>query len=270
MRQQQVLMNDPEYREAMRMQHRMGLLQSHPDLARELGISTAQANQLLDLLAEQQLQSMQNMRPFTAGAGADPTAMAEMQRKAEERNRANQAEIAQVIGDDGLQRWQDYQNTMGSRYRVRQLSSAFEAAGIPLREDQQQPLRQALAEHERQMRLESQTYATQTSQPNSMTPEERLKSREEQLDRLAQTYERARNSVSGILSAEQMETYERLHQQELTLQRAQLRVQRAQIEAAGSDTGASEAGAVFVASGIAFGDTVVMPAEAAISVKMPD
>ncbi|HEY5807209.1 MAG TPA: hypothetical protein VIT67_04540, partial [Povalibacter sp.] len=150
MRRQQALLKDPEYREAMRMQHRMSLSQAYPDLARELGLPQEQVNRLLDLLTDQQLRSMEESRSVEAMAQSDPAAIAELQREGEERQRAQQAEIAQVLGPDGLERWQEYQNSMGSRYRVRQLSGALDAAGIPLRDDQQQALQRTLAEHELQ------------------------------------------------------------------------------------------------------------------------
>ena len=42
---------------------------------------------------------------------------------------------------------------------------------------------------------------------------------------------RSRAAVSHILSTEQMQIYQRMHESELTLQRAQLRLQRANAEA---------------------------------------
>lgn len=228
MRRQQALMNDPEYREAMRMQQRMALSEAYSDLARELGLPQEQVNRLLDLLADQQMRSMEAMRPLEAVAQADPAAIDDMRRRAEERQRTMQAEIAQVLGPDGMQRWQDYQNSMGSRSRVRQLSGVLEAAGIPLREDQQQALQRVLADHEQQVRQEAASNSP-LAKRGSMTTEAWLQQREDQLDRQAQIYERARNAASGVLSTEQLDVYRQLQERELTMQRAQLRVQRAQM-----------------------------------------
>lgn len=228
-RQQQALMNDPEYREAMRTQHRMGLNQSYPDLAEELGLSAEQANRFLDLLVDQQLRFSQDADAFS-GRPSDPTQIAEMQRKAEERHRANQAEIAALLGDGGMQQWQEYQQTMGSRFRIRQLSSALEGTGSPLTPDQAKPLRQALAQREKQMMQEMQRNPPQWP-TGKITASDRLKLEEDQLERMEEANKRTRAAVSHILTSDQLEAYERMHEQELKMQRAHLRIQRAQIEA---------------------------------------
>lgn len=248
MQRERELMNDPEYREAMRTQQRMGLTQMHPDLAAELGVSPQEANRLLDLLAEQQLRSMQDSRWFDPETRSDPNAMSEFQRKMEERQRTDRAEIAQLLGNEVLTRWDDYQNTQSSRFRVRQLSSALEAAGMPLQQEQQRQLRQALADHERQLRTES-PFATQRRDAKN-TPEDNLRMLEEHLEWQEDAYERARNSVSGILSPEQLDTYRQMHQQELAMQRAQLRLQRAQL-----DAGEADGETIYFS-----GNTVAMPA----------
>jgi hypothetical protein len=58
-RQQQALMNDPEYRTALHKQQRLTLARQYPDLMEDLEISQDQADQLLDLLTNQQIEAMQ-------------------------------------------------------------------------------------------------------------------------------------------------------------------------------------------------------------------
>jgi hypothetical protein len=233
-RQQQALMKDPEYLAALRSQQRIMLARQFPYLAEDLGLSPEVTDRLLDLLTEQQIEQMKDSQ-FDPSQRRDPAAMAELQRKFEERNRANQAALAQVLGPDGMQRWQDYQSTMGSRFRARQLSQALDAAGMPLNDDQKRSLRHALADHERQMQQEAQNYAAKMSQAGPLSAQDRIKMAEEQLERTESYYERARTAVAGILSSEQLDQYKTIHEQELAMRRAQLRVQRAQLDANGGE-----------------------------------
>jgi hypothetical protein len=242
-RQQQALMNDPEYRTALHKQQRLTLARQYPDLMEDLEISQDQADQLLDLLTNQQIEAMQEANRIDPEAlRSDPHAMEQYQQKIVERSREHQAAIAQTLGQDGMQRWQDYQSTMGSRFRTRQLSQALETAGIPLREDQQRSVRRALAQHEKQMQQEAQDFAARLPSPNEMSAADRLKRQEDQLERMQSYYERARDSVAGILSAEQLEQYKSIHDQELAMSRAALRVRRAQLEANGGENEFSASG----------------------------
>lgn len=233
MEQQRALFKDPEYVAAFRTQQRMMLSRQYPALAEDLELSPDVEQRLLDVLVDQQLEQMLDADPFDP-AGRGQAAMEELQRKLAERTRANEAAIAQVLGDQGLERWRDYQNTMGARFRAQQLSQALDAVGMPLREDQRRELRHLLAQHERDMQKEAQTYATRMSQ-GPMNMQARVKLEEEQLERTERYYERARNAVSGLLSPDQLEQYKKIHEQELAMRRAQLRVQRAHLEANGTD-----------------------------------
>ena len=229
---QRELLRDPEYRQAMRTQQRFSLQQIHPDLARELNISQEQADRLLDLLADQHLRNMERAEDFSPDRPPTQAELAQMQKTAQQRQLADRAEIGALIGSNGQQQWQDYENSMGARMRVRQLSSALDNAGSPLRDDQRQPLRDALAQFERQAQEDRRMQMT-TRNFASMTGDDRLAWQEEQLDRTERSYERARESVAHILTGDQLQTYRDLQEQELAMRRASLRMQRAQMEAGG-------------------------------------
>lgn len=229
---QRELLNDPEYRQAMRTQQRFSMQQVHPDLARELNIPQEQADRLLDLLVDQQLRNMERPQDFPVDRAPTQAEMAQMQKNMQQRQLADRAEIGALLGSNGQQQWQDYENSMGARMRVRQLSSALDNAGNPLRDDQRQPLRDALAQFELHAREVRQT-PVGTRDFAGMTAADRLAWQEEQLERTEQSYERARESVSHILTSQQLQTYRDLQEQELAMRRASLRMQRAQMEAGG-------------------------------------
>lgn len=246
MRERKVMMEDPEYRKAMRTQHRLNLRQHYPDLASDLGVTNEEADRFFDLLADQQLDGFDAVQD----EGLDPSDPAQRQaleRKFAQRQRAHERQIAELLGEDGLQRWQDYQQTMTSRMRARQLRDSFQAAGMPLREDQYSQLRTTLAERERQSRSERQNaFAAGPTGPTSV--EQMLAAQESAITRTEQEYARSRDAVSHLLSFEQLEMYRQVQEAELAMQRAQLRLQRANMEAA-MRAGAQD-GAFFREAGI--------------------
>lgn len=231
---QRTLLRDPEYREAMRMQHRMMLARTHPDLARELGFSTDEADQLLSLLAEQQLRGMENMGPGWMGESPDPAAIEELQRKAQQQHQANEMEIAALLGDARLQQWKDYQATMGVRHQVAQLGSTLAGKGAPLQEDQSRSLLKALAAEQQRAMQDWNNFnnnAARVSFQGNADAASRMELQEEQLRQTTQHQQRLRDAVSPILTSEQLRHFEEEQNQNLRMQQAHMRMMRAQAEA---------------------------------------
>lgn len=253
---QRELMKDPEYRQAMRTQQRFSLQHLHPDLAGDLNLSQEQADRLLDLLADQQLHGMQSNVPFTADSPLSQAEIAQMQKDMQQRQQNDRAEIAALLGDGGLQQWEDYQNSMGARMRVRQLSSELDGAGVPLREDQRQPLRDALAQFERQALQEAQRTAT-APRFDRMTPLDQVAWQEEQIEHTARSHERARDAVAHILTGEQLAKYQEIQERELTMRRAHLRIQRAEL---GRQGDSSTANTIISVNGTGFSSLSFAPA----------
>ncbi len=235
--EQRELLRDPEYRQAMRTQQRFSLQQIHPDLARELDIPQERADRLLDLLIDQRLRNMEQQAAFPADRPPTEAEVMQMQKNLQQRQLAERAEIAALLGGDSQQQWQDYENSMGARMRVRQLSTVLDGAGIPLREDQRPPLRDTLAQYERQAQQDRQTQVTTRDFAN-MTLADRLAWQEEQIELTEQSYARARESVSHILTTQQLDAYRELQEQELAVRRANLRMERARMATQGDDPAA--------------------------------
>jgi hypothetical protein len=238
---QRALLKDPEYREAMRMQFRMMQSQNYPDLAKTLGISAEQADQMLTLLAEQQIR-MQETGPapsFMEGP-PDRAAMDEMRRKAEQTRRTNEAELANLLGQEKMQEWNDYQKTLGTRMQVKQLGNTFAAKGAPLTDEQARQLVQTLAaEQQRNVREASNAarLSSFSSRPggalgtNMVSAATSLEMQERHLELTAQQNQRMRDAAASILTAEQLSLFEEEQNSQLQMQRAMLRMARAQADA---------------------------------------
>jgi hypothetical protein len=239
---QRALLKDPEYREAMRMQYKMMQSQNYPDLAKTLGISAEQADQMLTLLAEQQIR-MQENGPAQSFMEQPPerAALNEMRRKAEQTRRANEAELAGLLGQEKMREWNDYQKTLGTRMQVKQLSTKFAGKGAPLTDEQERQLVQALAaEQQRGLREASPAARINfiSARPAALAANvsmsgaaDHLEMQERHLEQMAQQNQRMRDAAATVLTPEQLSLFEEEHNSQLQMQRAMLRMARAQADA---------------------------------------
>jgi hypothetical protein len=233
---QRQLMQDPDYREALRLQARTSYARQYPGLIQELGLDPQQAEEFFALLADQQIRSSERMEPlWDELEPVDPTAMQqrhqEIQRAAAEMQRTNEEEIAARFGADKLQAWKDYQSTLGQRWQLEQMRSALAAQGLPLSEDVSKPMLKALAEVDR---LEMQEIAASSGAGpwtarvvGSMAP---LDGRnvEQQLEAARKRNQRKLDAISSYLTPQQRQVIEREHEAQEKMLEAQLRLIRDQ------------------------------------------
>jgi hypothetical protein len=246
MERQRTLMRDPEYREAMRAQQRMNLVRSNPNLARDLDMTAEQLDRLYDVLAEQSLRAMENSSPMwsTDGGRPDAAQMQEFQRKAMEQQRANEAELRRALGDGKYREWQEYQSMAGVRWEADRVRTSLASAGVPLDENLAKPLLKTL--HQQQMKMMQQQQAAATAASSNANASARLvmssgfapgsspdmlKMQEQSLETITQHQKRQREALASVLTPEQLKIVEDEHNAEQQMQRAQLRIMRAQQEA---------------------------------------
>lgn len=247
MERQRTLMRDPEYREAMRAQQRMNLVRSNPNLARDLDMTAEQLDRLYDVLAEQTLRAMDNNSPMWSAGGEQPDAakMQEFHRKAMEQQRINEAELKRALGDTKYREWQEYQSMAGVRWEADRVRTSLASAGVPLDENLAKPLLKTL--HEQQVKMMQQQAAAAAASPNanasarlvlssgsgffSGSSPDMLKMQEQSLEMVTQHQKRQREALAGVLTSEQLKIIEDEHDAEQQMQRAQLRIMRAQQEA---------------------------------------
>ena len=232
------LMEDPEYREAMRAQQRIMLLERYPDLAAVLHLQPDQKERLLDLLADQQMRGMSNGPPFRAdGTPLDENQMREFQERIQAQQRDNQAELTALLGNSGMQQWAEYQNSLGARMQVRQLRSTLEAVGEPLREDQAQSLITAMTTEAQRRNAESGNNAQSAVMARSGDPMDRVAAFEQMLQRTEQYNKRVHDAVAPYLSSQQLASFDASQDRQLVMQRANLKMLRAQSAAEDRDGG---------------------------------
>jgi hypothetical protein len=259
---QRQLMQDPEYREAMRVQTRGNFARQYPGVVQELGLDAQQADEFFDLLADQQMRATDQMQPIWEMEGVDttdPAAMQERHRKvaqqAQENQRKNEADMAARFGQDKLQAWKDYQSTMGMRYELENMRNTLSASGLPINDDMSKPMLKALAQVNQ---AEASDYSAAVAR-GAGPAVARLgfnngaldsNSMDRQLDFMKKRNQRMLDAISPYLSFEQRAAIEKQQDAQMKMQEAQLRMMRAQ--------GKAENNGVYFVEGAAT-TTIVQP-----------
>jgi hypothetical protein len=247
MERQAALMRDPEYRDAMLAQQKIGLRQSNPNLARDLDLTPEQADRLFSTLAEQQMRQMENTNPWVMGEQPDQAKLQEFQRKMTQQQTANENELKRALGDAKYREYQEYQSLTGVRWEADRLRTTLANAGVPLDDSLTKPLMKTL--QDQQQKLVQQMTATPATagaatnsivavgalnasfiSDNGSTPD-LVQMQEKALDFQAQHQKRQRDALAHVLTPEQLKVIEEQHNTDLQMQRAQLRMMRAQQEA---------------------------------------
>ncbi len=206
---EQRLFQNPDYRDLVRMRSRLGLAYSHQDLAVFMQIPKQQADRLLDLLAEQRLRDqIEGVNPF-AGA-VDPAAVQALIQKQQDKQRANEAEVAALLGASKFQDWKDYEQSGMARFMVQRLESALPDEAR-LQTEQRGSLLRAIAREHRKMYEER-----AVSIPPGQMPDENWvnQMRAQESERMAAAHERILEAATPILSPTQLEQLSSLLQQE--------------------------------------------------------
>lgn len=207
---EQRLLQNPEYRDLLRARQRLGLRQSHQDLAEFLQISKEQADQLIDLLAEQRVREQGESIPTWAGRGDAAAAQAFMQ-KNRERQGANEAEIAALLGPSKFEEWKEYEQSGMARFLVQRFASSL-PEDASLRAEQRRSLLRAMAREQRKM-FEDRALSIP---PGQMPDAEWLnRVRGQELERMAAANQRILDAAAQILSQRQLEQLDSMLQQEL-------------------------------------------------------
>jgi hypothetical protein len=262
------LLQDPEYRKAMLAQQKFAMRRLYPDLQSALRLQPQEAEQLMDLLAEQQLNQMANSPPFRGRGGQmDPTEMQQYQQQLQQQQRERDAQIASVLGDSKLQEWQNYQQTLGARSQIRELRTELAEAGIPLREGQIEPLVASLAAEQQWRAQESMKYrGGQLLASGNATSVNRVAMMEQNLETTAEYNRRLHDAAAPYLSSDQLRRFDAHLSQQLEMQRANLQLMRAQQEAVSrGDIPAPEA--TFFRSQAVPGSTIVSTEAVALPLR---
>lgn len=192
------MLSTPEGREMMLNRQKMGLRMQYKDLARELNLSAAQADELITLLAEQQMRQLEKIQLGEGNRSTIAHSLSELQRQ-------NETELMTLLGDKYLQ-YDGYQKSLGERMQVQQIGVQLEAANLPLNESQKKQLISVMTQ-------ERDTTPRPEWAQGSSTEDFASKN----LAWQKEYNQRVRDRVANVLSPEQLKQFEELQQNQIPI-----------------------------------------------------
>jgi hypothetical protein len=122
MQQMRARLADPEQRGAVRAEQRTNLQQLYPDVAEALRLDAATHEALLNLLTDQQMEMLDQVHDE-----GQREALHSMQAQVDAQNRKLD-ELRGVLGEEGLERYQQFVGTVSERRQVRDVDARLDAA----------------------------------------------------------------------------------------------------------------------------------------------
>lgn len=211
---------DPEYRKARLAQARTSVRRQNADLAEELGITEAEANKIIDVLAEYQVNMNAELTVLSMNAQNDPAAQQEMARRQTEMQRQREESLAALLGPR-LSQYQQYQQTLPARSRVNSLNSTLSQAGAPLTGTQLKSLTTVMVAQQQRQQQDLQDL---TRGINPQDPEARARITEQLQNRTSETNRRVLEAATPFLNAQQISALRTEFEQQDAISRASARV----------------------------------------------
>jgi hypothetical protein len=216
-------LSDPATRNALRGQQRSAVLQMYGDLLRSWHLPTDKSDRVLDLLAEQQLQEMEQSinasDPGSTGA-SKPATDAKAVTLADE--------LDALLSDQQRKELQRQQETLNERLTVGSLADELSLAQMPLTDSQRDQLTQAMVGERNAVPVPD----VSTFPPNSPDAQRALEDWQSALD------QRMQDRAATILTSAQQTRYEQFMQRQRDARKV---FAASEVAPAGDNSGAAAA-----------------------------
>lgn len=130
------MFTDPEMKKGMRAQQAFAIRMMYGDLAKELGLTPEEMNLVFDLLADRQME----ISAKALAGGLDSDKIEADAAGAKEAADHYEAEIKNILGDERMKKFKDYERTTGERMVMQQYQQSMSGAGMPLDDGQRKTL----------------------------------------------------------------------------------------------------------------------------------
>jgi hypothetical protein len=225
---QRQLLRDPRYREVQLQQGRLTYARRHENLVRLLGLTPEQADTVIDLQLERQLQQEDWMANPASGELA-----LQQQQLDETHEQEHQAKLRELLGDTKYTQLNHYMESRRSRMQVDTFRTQLSSSDT-LRDDQVEPLIEALHVERTRMQDELEQYykGLNRDRQSNETPQF---NDERHLELMKEMHAGMRRSAAAILSSSQLKQLDSMLNRELQRQEAQMRMSQIQskLESAG-------------------------------------
>ena len=219
------MFTDPEMKKAMRSQQQMVLQTMYGDLAKELGLSPDEAKQVMDLLVDRQMAMAGKSMKMLNGDKTDGKGLEDVGKELSASREDYDKQLANILGDDRMAKFNDYERTIGDRAALTQYKQAFSANGMTLDDKQSSGLLDIMKDERSKQPVSAfdpgnKDIAGQMKALQSDDAFDKALSSQESLNQ--RVLSRARN----VLSADQMTQFEQIQKQQMDMQKMGMKMGR--------------------------------------------
>jgi len=218
------MMEDPDAKKVIRDQQRMMMNQLYSPLVKQMGLTSEEADQFKDLLADNAMKNAEKaFSMFDGGLSTNRTELAKTM-AAEQQNLDEQ--VKAFLGDARFAQYKEYQETVGERTQLNMYRQQT-GGDMPLSDQQTDQLLAFMKE-------EKQNVAAATGQPLAGAGQDQAKIEamlsSEQSDKLLQSQETVNQRVferaKGILTPEQLDSFAKFQTNQMQMMRMGMKMAR--------------------------------------------
>jgi hypothetical protein len=221
--QNNLVMADPGYRNAVLAQGVASLRASSPGLVEEMGLSSEESEAMFQLIASHQMELNEEISRIRSNGPMDAATRARMQSAQEEGQSRLQDSLAAQLGQDRFRQYTDYQETRMARNSVASIGNTLALAGQPLTTAQLRPFISAMAAAQRRQQAEQQALPRSPVTANSAAA---AQLREQQLKRAEESNRMLLEAAERHLTPSQLAIYRAQIEAQVAQSRASMRVQQ--------------------------------------------
>ncbi|MDB6173701.1 MAG: hypothetical protein JWL59_3012 [Chthoniobacteraceae bacterium] len=200
--------DDPAMKKVMRTQQLMGIKMLYADLGKELGLSSEDASQLMELLADRQVDISAKSLAIL-GEGGDAKSVTASKEEHDQ-------QIKGLIGEDRMKKLTEYEAGIGDRMQMQQVQQSLTSSGMPLDEKQRASLLSIMKE-------ERLVTPPNPFTANAQNPTAQIKAMQsgEGVDQFVKSTEDFNQRVSrrarGVLNPDQINSFDATQKQQLEM-----------------------------------------------------
>lgn len=217
------MFTDPKMKEAMRGQQAAGVAMMYGDLAKQLGLTSDEARQVLTLLTDRQMEQMTKSMAAMKDGSLDAAALAESGKQGEAAKAAYDEGLKEVLGKDRFAKFQEYEKSMGERMALSQIRNQLSAGGVPLDDTQAASLLSIMKEERAR---------TPNPMPgnNDVAAQAKLLENGEMMEGVLKSQEdynrRVLDRARSLLSPDQLQAFEASQKQQADMQKMGIQMSR--------------------------------------------
>jgi hypothetical protein len=215
------MLKDPAMKEMVRSQQKIMAQKMYGPLCRDLNLAPEQKDQLMGLLQEHQMAAVEQAGALFGSGESDQTKISSALK---DKEKELDTQVKSLLGEEKFAQYSAYKTTLGERMQLDQLRQQLEGGNAPLQDEQMQSLLQVMKEERDKTPpvIPNKKGEGAANFAQMLTDETMEKQFQWQEDLNRRVLERA----GQILTPQQLKEYTDFQTQQLTMQKAGMRMAR--------------------------------------------